>query len=263
MSSLYAPVPLGLRRFGRWRWCHRGWRRSHLGRRWRCVRGRGLARLLADDHRARHPDRRGRLHAVALRPALMLVSVPLPYSSPFHSSPRPSREQTLLRARPSRNLLPETKNLFGAQNLLARRRGLFRRCRCWRGSRCGAARTPRRALLTLERNFFLALQIFVQSHGLILDHVVLHAQTALQLGDQFAVRGADFLVHVNSFAVLGHAVRELSRAPVLGLFDLAAFFRDGVLDDRQHFLDLVFRRRRAHDKNQIVITLFHDDLFFF
>jgi len=42
---------------------------------------------------------------------------------------------------------------------------------------------------------------------------------------------------------------------------IAALFRDGVLDDREDFLDLVFRRRRPHDENQIVITLFHDDLF--
>jgi len=51
----------------------------------------------------------------------------------------------------------------------------------------------------------------------------LHAQAPFQLGDQFAVRGADFLVNVNAFAVLGHAVRQLARAPVLGLLDLAAF----------------------------------------
>src|SRR6266403_5607598 len=51
MSSLYAPVPLGLRRFGRWRWCRRGWRRSHRGRRWRCVRGRGMGRTWNNDAR--------------------------------------------------------------------------------------------------------------------------------------------------------------------------------------------------------------------
>src|SRR5438045_4301303 len=75
------------------------------------------------------------------------------------------------------------------------------------------------------------------------------------------MRGADFLVNVDTFAVLGHAIGELARAPVLGLLDLAALFRAGVFDDREDFLDLVFRRRRPHDKNQIVITLFHDDLF--
>src|SRR2546430_2027245 len=143
---------------------------------------------------------------------------------------------------------------------LAASRGLFWRCRRWCGSRC-AARTPRGALLALLRKLLLALQILVQPYRLILDHRVLHAQTALQLGNQLTMRGADFLVNVDTFAVLGHAIRELACAPVLGLLDLAAFFRAGVLDDREDFLDLVFRRRRPHDKNQIVITLFHDDLF--
>src|SRR5881409_3660299 len=35
----------------------------------------------------------------------------------------------------------------------------------------------------------------------------------------------------------------------------------GVLDHAKNFLDLVFRRRRPDDENQVVITLFHDDLF--
>src|SRR5438046_728980 len=80
---------------------------------------------------------------------------------------------------------------------LARRRGLLRSCRSSRRWR-RAPRTPCRALVALQRKFLLAFQIFVQPHGLILDHVVLHAQAPFQLGDQFAVRGADFLVHVNS-----------------------------------------------------------------
>src|ERR1700731_133540 len=142
---------------------------------------------------------------------------------------------------------------------LAGSRGLLRCCRRG-GSRC-AARTPRGALLALLRKFLLALQVLVQPHGLILDHRVLHAQAALQLGNQFAVVRADFLVHVNAFAVLGHAIGQFSRAPVLGLLDLAAFFRNGVLDDREDFFDLFFRRRRPHNENQIVVTLFHDDLF--
>src|SRR5438552_14708677 len=70
-------------------------------------------------------------------------------------------------------------------------------------------------------------------------------------------------MHVNSFAVLGHAVRQLPRAPVLGLLDLAALFRASVLDDGEQLLNLILRRRWPHDENQIVITLFHDDLFFF
>src|SRR5713226_9436755 len=95
---------------------------------------------------------------------------------------------------------------------LARRCGLLRRGG-W--GRCGrAARTPRGALLPLLRKLFLPLQIFVQAHGLVLDNRVLHAQAALQLGNQLAVRGANFLVNVDAFAVLGYSVGQLSRAPV-------------------------------------------------
>src|SRR5437016_3523062 len=115
---------------------------------------------------------------------------------------------------------------------LAASRGLFWRCRRWCGSRC-AARTPRGALLALLRKLLLALQILVQPYRLILDHRVLHAQTALQLGNQLTMRGADFLVNVDTFALLGHAIRELACAPVLGLLDLAGFFRSGVLDARK------------------------------
>src|SRR5467141_2238220 len=58
MSSLYAPVPLRLRRFGGWRrWCHRCWRRRH--RCWRrcCMSGHGMSR-----RRSRH-DHARRLRA--------------------------------------------------------------------------------------------------------------------------------------------------------------------------------------------------------
>src|SRR5260370_20335894 len=189
----------------------------------------------------------------------MLVSVPLPYYPPFHSSSRTGRDETTRNAGQARVTLSDFKRLLPRAKL-AGRRGLLRRCRCRRGRR-RAARPLRGALFALQRKFFLALQIFIQPHGLILDHVVLHAQTALQLGNQFAVRGADFLVHVNSLAVLGHAIGKLPCSPVLGLLDLAALFHAGVLDDREHFLNLFFRRRRPHNKNQIVITLFHDDLF--
>src|SRR5260370_38990046 len=165
-------------------------------------------------------------------------------------------------SRPSRNHFIRRKKYFRRAQPLACRRSLLRRL-CRRGSRRGPARTPRRALLALRRKFFLPLQIFVHTHGLILDHVVLHAQAPLKFPDQFAVGGPNFLVHVDAFAVFGHAGRAFSRAPLFGLFDLATFFRDGVLDNRQDFLDLVFRCRRPHDTNQIVVTLFHDDLFFF
>src|SRR2546430_8018400 len=57
--------------------------------------------------------------------------------------------------------------------------------------------------------------------------------------------------------------RSLPSAPVLGLFDLAALFGASVFDDRKQLFDFLFRRRRPHDENQIVITFFHDDLFFF
>src|SRR6266851_2930986 len=57
MSSLYAPVPLRLRRFGSWRWCHRRWRRRHRSRCRCCMRGRGMSR-----RRSRH-DHARRLRA--------------------------------------------------------------------------------------------------------------------------------------------------------------------------------------------------------
>src|SRR6266446_3446348 len=144
---------------------------------------------------------------------------------------------------------------------LACRGCLFGR-RCRRG--CGGSRRPARttcgALLALQSKFLLPLQVFVQAHGLILDHVVLDTQAPLQLRNQFAVRGMNLLVNVNPFAVFGHAIRQLPRSPVLGLLDLAALFRASMLDDREHLLDLLFRSRRAHNKNQIVQTFFHDDL---
>src|SRR5262249_37428733 len=89
----------------------------------------------------------------------------------------------------------------------------------------------------------------------------LHAQAALQLGDQLAVRRADLLVHVDAFAMLVDAIGQLARAPMLGLFDLAAFFLAGVLDHAKDLLDLVLRRCRPDDENQVVVTLFHMDLF--
>src|SRR5712691_9665851 len=57
MSSLYAPVPLRLRRFGSRRWCHRRWRRRHRSRCRCCMRGRGMSR-----RRSRH-DHARRLRA--------------------------------------------------------------------------------------------------------------------------------------------------------------------------------------------------------
>src|SRR6266581_2229953 len=77
---------------------------------------------------------------------------------------------------------------------LARGGGLLR-SRCWRRCRRrgGAARTPCGALLALQRKLLLALQIFVEPDGLVLDDRVLHAEAAFQFGNQFAVRGANLL----------------------------------------------------------------------
>src|SRR5205807_4172842 len=193
-----------------------------------------------------------------LRRALMLASVPLPYLPPFPLSPPALPGSISFRTRSSGNRFFLIQKLFRLADLAASC-GLLRRCR---SSRCRLpSRTSRGTFIALLRKFFLALQIFVQPHGLILDHRVLYTQTALQLGNQFAMRGPDFLVNVDAFAVLGHAIGKLPRAPVLGLLDLAALFRASVLDDREDFLDLLFRRRRPDNENQIVITLFHDDLF--
>src|SRR6266849_3160670 len=76
------------------------------------------------------------------------------------------------------------------------------------------------------------------------------------------MRGANLLIYVDAFAMLGDAVGELARAPMLGLFNLAALFRAGVLDAGEDFLDFVFRRGGANDENQIVQTLFHVMTFF-
>src|SRR4029077_4598545 len=93
-----------------------------------------------------------------------------------------------------------------------------------------AARTAGGALLVFVREFLLALQLFVETNGLVLDDRVLHAEAPLEFVYQFAVIGAQLLIDVNAFAVFGDLVGELARAPVLGLFDLAALFGDGMLD---------------------------------
>src|SRR6266852_1866290 len=69
--------------------------------------------------------------------------------------------------------------------------------------------------------------------------------------------GADLLIDVDALAMLGYAIGELARAPMLGLFNLAALFGAGMLDGGEHFLDFVFRRGGADDEDQIVQTLFH------
>src|SRR5215472_106206 len=126
--------------------------------------------------------------------------------------------------------------------------------------RSNAARTTGGALFALVSELLLTLQFFVEAHGLILDDRVLDAEAALEFVDKFAVGGAHLLVEIDALAVLHHLVGELAGAPVLRLLDLGAFFGAGVLDRGEDLLDFVFRRRRANDEDQIVQTLFHDDL---
>ena len=77
----------------------------------------------------------------------------------------------------------------------AGRRVLFG-CRCGGlGSRgCGTARTARCTHFALVHQLFLALQIFVESHSLILDDRVLHTKAAFQFMEHFAMRRAHLLV---------------------------------------------------------------------
>src|SRR5258708_6300806 len=141
--------------------------------------------------------------------------------------------------------------------------GLFGRSRSrGRGNRRlrHAARAAGGAPLALVRELLLALQFFVETNGLILDDRVQHAETPLKLVHQLAVIRAHLLVDVNALTVLRDLVGQLAGAPVLGLFDLAALFGDGMLDGGEDLLDFVFRRGRAGDENQIVQTFFHDDL---
>src|SRR6202022_1991524 len=140
-------------------------------------------------------------------------------------------------------------------------RVLLRRNRCWnwRG-RCSTLWTARRALLAFAAEFLLPLNIFVEPYGHVLDHDVLHAQAAFEFRDQFSVFGADLLIDVNSFAMLGHAIGQLPRTPMLGLLDLSVLLRNGMLERGEHLLDVFFRGCRPHDENQVVQTFLHIDL---
>src|SRR5262245_42405073 len=120
-----------------------------------------------------------------------------------------------------------------------------------------ALRTARGALFANRRQFLLPLDVFVETDGQILDDRILHAETALDFVNQFAAVRADLEIDVDSFAMLGDAIGQLARAPVLGLFDLAALFRAGNFDGVLRFLDFLFRRCRTNDKNQVVQTIFH------
>src|SRR5579885_898914 len=133
--------------------------------------------------------------------------------------------------------------------------GLLLGCRSRR-----AARAARGTAFAALAEFLLPLDVLIEPHGLILNDGILHAETPLELGDEFAVSRANLLIEVDSFAMLGDAIGEFARAPILRLFDLGVLFRASVLDGRKHTLDLVFRRGRASDKDQVVQTLFHDGL---
>src|SRR5260370_35065835 len=71
------------------------------------------------------------------------------------------------------------------------------------------------------------------------------------------MRSANLLIDIDAFAMLGHAISKLARAPMFRLFNLADLFRAGVLHGGKDFLDFVFRRRGTHDEDQIVQTLLH------
>src|SRR3954462_395510 len=139
---------------------------------------------------------------------------------------------------------------------LTRRSGLLGRRR---RSRWGAARPPSRTLLPLVREFLLPLQVFVETHGQILDNHILHPEAPLELSDKVVVCGANLLIHIDTFAVLGHAIREFARAPMLGLFNLAGLLLASVFDAGEDLLDFVFRRGGPDDEDQIIQTFFHDD----
>src|SRR5262249_49510608 len=121
-----------------------------------------------------------------------------------------------------------------------------------RRRRRGTLRAARGTLFANGRQFLLALDVFVEPDGQILDNRILHAQTTFNFVDQLAVRGANLEVNVDAFAVLGDAVSKPARAPMLGLFDFAALFRAGDLDSVFGFLDFLLRRCRTNDKDQIV-----------
>src|SRR6516162_10353068 len=126
--------------------------------------------------------------------------------------------------------------------------------------RSNAARPAGGALFALVSELLLTLQFFVEAHGLILDDRVLDAEAAFEFVHKFAVGCAHLLVEIDALAVLHHLVGKFAGAPVLGLLDLRTLFGAGVFNRGEDLLDFVFRRRRANDEDQIVQTLFHDDL---
>src|SRR5580765_2901762 len=108
-----------------------------------------------------------------------------------------------------------------------------------RRRRSGALRAPRGTLFAPRRQLLLALDVFVEADGQVLDDRILYAEPAFNFVNQFAVIRADLEINVDAFAMLGHAVGELTGTPVLGLFDLAALFRAGDFYCVLRFLDFL------------------------
>jgi hypothetical protein len=113
------------------------------------------------------------------------------------------------------------------------------------------------AMFAPPGQLLLALQLFVESYGHVLDDGVGDFQPALQFLNELSPAGAEGDVHVEAFALFGHAVGHLARTPLLDLFDLAPVLRDGVLHRRNNFGDFLFRCGRKTDENQIVHAFFH------
>src|SRR6266481_2202640 len=133
----------------------------------------------------------------------------------------------------------------------------WRRSRRWRWT----LRAAGGALVTDRSEFLLALEVFIQTNGQVLDDVILHLKAPLEFHDQIVVRRANLIVDIDTFAVLGNAIGELACAPMLGFFDLGALVAAGVFNRVLDFLDFVFRCGRTNDKNQVVQTFFHGSSF--
>jgi len=105
--------------------------------------------------------------------------------------------------------------------------------------------------------FLLALQIFVQTNGLIFNNGVGNFQAPLELLDNVALRAAKDHVYEKTLAMFRHAIGQPARAPLLGFLDFAAVFGGGMLECRHDLADFFLRRSRPADENQVVQTLFH------
>src|ERR1700678_272981 len=127
-------------------------------------------------------------------------------------------------------------------------------------SRNRLARPARGALIAVPLQFFLALQLFVEAHGHVLDDRVGDLQAALEFLDHFAVRRFQNHIHEVAFAQFLNAIRHALPSPLGGRFDLRAFFRGGGLERGDDLVDVRFRRIRPANKNQIILTFFHVSL---